>query len=302
MEGTVFDIQHYAIYDGPGIRTTVFLKGCPLRCMWCHNPESQRAEPELGYLREQCALCGRCVEACPHSALSLAEDGVTRDAERCCVCGKCVEACLNGARELIGRTMSVAEVVEIVARDRPFYDNSGGGVTISGGEPTAQVDFLLELLASLQERGIATALETSGLFHADLVERLVSCVDLFLYDVKCIDEAVHRQFTGVSNRQILANFEEILGRAGVERVLPRIPVIPGFNAAPDAIDQITAFLKGLGYSGAVHAMPYNKLAKTKYEKLGVGEAYADMGELTEPQLEAILERIARSSFTAVCNH
>jgi pyruvate formate lyase activating enzyme len=302
MNGIVFDIQHYAIYDGPGIRTTVFLKGCLLRCVWCQNPESQRRTPDVSYFRERCADCGACVEVCPGDALELTEEGVHREAELCKVCGSCIQACPNQARDLIGRRLTVPEIVEVVSRDKPFYDNSGGGVTISGGEPTFQPDFLLALLRALRKEGVHTAVETCGFFREQVLEPLIDLVDLFLYDLKHMDPAVHKQFTAVSNELILSNFTEILSRVGSDRIVPRVPIIPGFNSDPESFDALTEFLRSVGYSGPVHLMPYNKLAKTKYEKVGMGTAYRDMGDLTTEQLEAIVARVEGASFPVVCNH
>ena len=301
MQGIVFDIQHYAVYDGPGIRTTVFLKGCPLRCLWCHNPESQDPRPQIGYLQERCQLCGRCVEACPQNALHLSQSRVIRDPDRCLVCGACARACPNRVQELIGRRMSVIEVVEIVARDKLFYDNSGGGVTLSGGEPTVQADFSLELLAAFKSRDIHTALETCGLFQPALVGPLAGCIDLFLFDIKHVDPDAHLQYTGASNESILANFGAILAQVGSERILPRVPIIPGLNANLDGIDGIAAFLQQTGYAGPIHLMPYNRMAKTKYEKLGKASAYIDMGELTEELLHTIIHRFEHHAFPVVCN-
>jgi pyruvate formate lyase activating enzyme len=198
--------------------------------------------------------------------------------------------------------MSVPDVVEIVARDKPFYDNSGGGVTLSGGEPTAQAYFLLELLSVLKSRDIHTALETCGLFQPALVGSLAGCVDLFLFDIKHVDPDAHLHYTGASNAPILANFGAILAQAGKERILPRVPVIPGLNANLDAIDGIAAFLQQAGYTGPVHLMPYNRMAKTKYEKLGKASAYTDMGELTEELLHTIIHRFEHHTFPVVCNH
>jgi pyruvate formate lyase activating enzyme len=302
VRGIVFDIQHYAIYDGPGIRTTVFFKGCPLRCAWCHNPESQRPAPEVGYVRERCQACGSCVAVCPAGALQLTDEGVRRDVKLCKACAMCVEACPNGARELIGREMSVADVVDGVVRDKPFYDNSGGGVTLSGGEPTMQRDFLLSLLAALKREGIHTALETCGFFQENLVDSLVAVVDVFLYDIKHIDLEAHKRFTGVSSERVLNNFTAILDSVGSQRILPRVPVIPGFNADLQVLDEITDFLRQAGYSGPVHLMPYNRMARTKYEKVGMGSKYADMGELAPSRLQAIVDRIEQRSFPVVCNH
>jgi pyruvate formate lyase activating enzyme len=327
VRGIVFDIQHYAIYDGPGIRTTVFFKGCPLRCTWCHNPESQRPAPEIGYIRERCQACGSCVAVCPAGALQLTDDGspsprpsptlrkrageggssastveVVRDVRLCKACATCVAACPNGARELIGREISVADVLDAVVRDKPFYDHSGGGVTLSGGEPTTQRDFLLQLLAALKRAGLHTALETCGFFQDNLVDPLVDLVDVFLYDIKHIDPEAHRRFTGVSSERVLANFIAILGRAGSRRILPRVPVIPGFNSDLEVLEEITDFLRQAGYSGPVHLMPYNRMARTKYEKVGMGSQYTDMGDLTPSQLQAIVDRIEQRSFPVVCNH
>jgi pyruvate formate lyase activating enzyme len=232
----------------------------------------------------------------------MTNDGVRRDAELCKVCGSCVSACPNQAREIIGRRLRVSEVVEVVSRDKPFYENSGGGVTISGGEPTFQAGFLLELLRAFQNQQIHTAIETCGLFPEGVLERLTERVDLFLYDLKHMDPGLHEEFTAVSNERILANFEEVLRRVGSERIVPRVPVIPGFNSDPESFEPLTAFLRGVGYAGPLHLMPYNKLAKTKYQKVGMGSSYQDMGDLTPAQLDAIVACIEEASFPVVCNH
>lgn len=301
MKGIIFDIQYYSVYDGPGIRTCVFLKGCPLRCVWCHNPESHKLNPEISYFKDRCAGCGRCVDACTNEALKLTKEGIVRDYERCSVCAKCVEACENGAMEKIGKELEAQEIAEIVARDKPFYDNSGGGVTISGGEPTMQAEFLLSLLESLKHQGIHTAIETCGFFKGALIRELVDLSDLFLFDIKHMNQQAHKKFTGVSNEEILSNFEKIHSSAGSERIIPRIPLIPGFNTDHDAIDEIITFLKQIRYNGPVHLMPYNKMAKTKYEKVGKAHLYQDMGELPEEKINAIMKKIEDNSFQVLCN-
>jgi pyruvate formate lyase activating enzyme len=302
LRGVVFDIQHYAIYDGPGIRSVVFLKGCPLRCAWCHNPESWTRSPEIAYDAERCLLCGTCVGVCPNGALSLDGGGVYRDAAACTLCGKCAAACEAHARELVGRERTAGEVAELVLRDKPFYDSTGGGVTVSGGEPTVQHPFLLELLSLLKQRGVHTALETCGYFEERLIGELVRMVDLFLYDVKHVDGALHDAFTGVHSERIAANFRSLLARVETARVIPRIPLIPGFNTDAEGFDGILTFLLEAGYRGAVHLMPYNSMSRTKYQKVGVGDRYRDMGALDDEVLARCMRAIEARGLVAVCNH
>lgn len=301
MEGIVFDIQHYAVYDGPGIRTLVFLKGCPLSCLWCQNPESQELKPEISYFKEKCVKCGLCVEACPNNAIKLTDDGVIRDKDLCLLCAKCVEACPNEVMQQIGKPMSVDEVVSIAERDKPFYETSGGGITISGGEPTLQSKFLLGLLKSFKQKGIHTAIETCGFFKEDLIESLANLVDLFLFDIKHLDPNEHKKYTNVSNEKILNNFAKIHSKVGSKRIIARIPIIPGVNTDLKNIEDIANFLKNIHYSGPVHLMPYNKMAKTKYEKVGKGHLYKDMGDLTEEKLEDITRKFEYYNFEVVCN-
>jgi len=302
MNGIVFDIQNYAIYDGPGIRTLIFLKGCPLNCVWCQNPESQKLNPQISYFKEKCLLCESCVKSCPNDALKLINDEIVRDEDLCTVCGNCVEACPNNVMEKIGKERSVEELVEIVLRDKPFYDNSGGGVTITGGEPTMQTNFLLELLKLLKKKGIHTAIETCGYFNEDLIENLVENVDLFLFDIKHINSNIHKDFTGVKNDRILNNFKKLFLKVGNERIIPRIPLIPGVNTDLNTLNETALYLKCLNYSGPIHLMPYNKLAKTKYEKIGMGALYRDMGDLTDHKLIEITKIFEQYSFKVIINH
>ena len=302
MNGIIFDIQNYAIYDGPGIRTIVFLKGCPLKCDWCQNPESQKLSPEMSYFKEKCQLCGICVSACPNNALQLIDDEIIRDKSLCNTCGICAEKCPNQVMEIIGRNIPIEELVENVLRDKIFYDNSGGGSTFSGGEPTMQTNFLLEVLDALKKQGIHTAIETCGYFNEDLIGKLVEFVDLFLFDIKLIDKEKHKEFTGVSNEKILANFSKIFSKVGHERIIPRIPLIPGVNTDISTIQQIITFLDSINYDGQIHLMPYNKLTKTKYEKVGMGDLYKDMGELTDETLNEITNLFEKHSYEVIINH
>jgi pyruvate formate lyase activating enzyme len=203
--------------------------------------------------------------------------------------------------EKIGKELSVNEIAESVSHDKIFYETSGGGVTISGGEPTFQADFLFEILRAVKQAGIHTAIETCGHFGDKLLDSLVELVDLFLYDIKHIDSETHKKFTGVSNETILANFSQILGRVGNERIIPRIPLISGINDDADSIDKIAAFLRQAGYRGPVHLMPYNRMAKTKWEKIGKGALYRDMGILSDETIAMIASRLETASLEPVCN-
>ncbi|MBD3214044.1 MAG: glycyl-radical enzyme activating protein [Candidatus Lokiarchaeota archaeon] len=301
MKGIIFDIQQYAIYDGPGIRTLIFLKGCPLSCFWCQNPESQQLEPQMAYFQEKCVLCGKCVKICPENAITLSDDRIIREKKICKKCGKCVEICPENVVQIIGEEKSIKDIIEIVIRDKPFYDNSGGGITVSGGEPTMQTEFLINLLKNIKKKGIHTAIETCGCFNPEMVEKFVSVVDLFLFDIKHIDPELHEYYTGVSNENILYNFHQIYKLVGPERIICRIPLIPDVNTDQKTIQGIIDFLKGIGFTGLVHLMPYNRMAKTKYEKIGKADEYRDMGELREDEIETIVKLLKSQSFEVVVN-
>lgn len=263
--GIVFDIRRFSIHDGPGIRTTVFLKGCPLECAWCHNPESQSAEPELIMRPSRCLRCGACVEACPEDAIRMSADGPVTDRTRCEECGICVDACFGGARELAGHPFTVAQVMSDIERDRPFYDESGGGITFSGGEPLLQPEFLLELLKSCKAQEIHTALDTCGYAPWAALDRIRPYVDLFLYDIKSLDDGRHRALTGVSNELILGNLRALseLGHA----IVMRVPVIPGINDGPDHIRAIGALAAELPSVVQIDLLPYHRIGVEKYGRV-----------------------------------
>jgi len=262
ITGTIFDVKKFSIHDGPGIRTTIFFKGCPLTCLWCHNPESQASEPELMFLESRCIGCGMCREVCDQGAIS---EDLTVNAESCTLCGECVEACYAEARQMVGQEMTVAQVMAEVERDVPFYDESGGGVTFSGGEPLAQPDFLLALLRACREREIHTALDTCGFAPWQVLDRVRRHTDLFLYDLKLMAAAAHQKFTGVSNELILRNLQ-MLSERGHDIIL-RLPIVPGVND-DEQIRRTGEFAAALPHLNRVDVLPYHHSAAQKYERLG----------------------------------
>ncbi|MDR1163218.1 MAG: glycyl-radical enzyme activating protein [Candidatus Accumulibacter sp.] len=264
--GIVFDIQHFSLHDGPGIRSTVFLKGCPLACRWCGNPESQRREAQLMYFTHLCAACGDCVKICPRHAMRFAENSVRFDRSRCSACGACVPACLRGARSVSGKSMSVGEIHEEVRRHWRVFLQSGGGVTVSGGEPLAQRDFLTALLIELHdEAGFDTCLDTCAKAPWPVLERVLPQLDRVLLDIKHVDDEKHREWTGSGNSDILFNAQR-LAESRID-VLVRIPLIPGFNDADADLCAIAGFLAETGFS-RVELMPYHTLGVGKYRALG----------------------------------
>jgi pyruvate formate lyase activating enzyme len=264
--GIIFDVKKYSIHDGPGIRTTVFLKGCPLHCSWCHNPEGQDQRPQLLYRPDRCLGCGECVEVCPEGAIRRDGQGVTTDSETCSLCGACVEVCYAEARQMVGRQVTVSEVLAEVERDIPFYDQSGGGVTVSGGEPLLQPEFLLGLLQACKERGMHTAVDTCG--HSDWqpLDSIREYVDLFLYDLKLVDDEKHRSFTGVSNQSSLRNLRA-LSQHG-ENIILRVPVIPGANDDEENLRATAKLAAALPSLARMDLLPYHNTAIHKYRRLG----------------------------------
>lgn len=264
--GIIFDIKKFSTHDGPGIRTTVFLKGCPLSCWWCHNPESQRYFREKLYAAGRCIGCRQCLALCPSHAICETETGLYTDPDICVGCGICADACLADACEMAGKERTVDEVMAEIEKDTAFYDESGGGATFSGGEPLSQPGFLHALLQGCRARRIHTALDTCGFAPWQVLDRIRPDVDLFLYDLKVMDDERHQLMTGVSNRLILENLKA-LSLAG-HRIRIRVPVIPGLTDDTENMTSIGMFAAGLPSIPEIDLLPYHRSATAKYERLG----------------------------------
>ena len=279
--GVVFDTQRFSVHDGPGIRTTVFLKGCPLRCLWCHNPESQRIRPELSFERELCILCGNCVEVCPEGAQAAGEGKRLINRELCISCGACVESCYTNALVLKGTTMTAQDVLEEVMRDELLYKKSGGGLTLSGGEPVMQPAFAEDILKGAKSHGIHTAIETCGTVRREILEEILEATDLVIYDLKHMDTKAHERLTGMGNERVLANLERLA--ALDKETLIRIPLIPGCNDDDDNLRATADSIKRLGIA-EVEIIPYHDFASAKYELIDLEYDLKNIKPYTSEQL------------------
>jgi pyruvate formate lyase activating enzyme len=272
--GLIFDIKRYSINDGPGIRVTVFFKGCPLTCAWCHNPESQSSEVQKFYSANKCLGCKSCVDACPLQALTFdKQKGIVTDFTICNMCGICAEVCPSKAMEMCGYSRSVEEIMETIRKDKVVMETSGGGVTFSGGEPLQHPELLIKLLKTCKKEGVHTAVDTAGFVDTNIVLEVAKHADLFLYDLKLMDSALHQKYTGVPNEMILKNLKK-LAESG-SNIMIRIPLIDGVNADEANITAIASFISSLpGGPRLISLLPYHGTASRKYEK---------MGELYEPR-------------------
>ncbi|MDR2647041.1 MAG: glycyl-radical enzyme activating protein [Oscillospiraceae bacterium] len=273
--GLVFDVQRYCVHDGPGIRTTVFLKGCNLRCFWCHNPESYSQTQDLMFYSNKCIACGKCFELCPHSCHTIADDGAHLiDRSKCTLCAACAKRCFAGALTMSGRMRTTADVMKTVRADAVFYRNSGGGLTVSGGEPMLQSAFVTELFQAARTEGIHTALDTAGNIDPREYDAVLPHTSLILFDLKCMDETVHKAATGVGLSRILENIRR-MGRGSVP-VWVRVPVILGVNATTENMRAVHRLLADLPAIKKLELLPYHNLGASKYENLGLTYKHSDM--------------------------
>lgn len=300
MPGTIIDVKRFTLHDGPGIRSTLFLKGCPLRCAWCQNPEGLEPRLRLWYLERQCVRCRGCESVCPVDALGVGGDGpfVVVNHARCTACGNCVEACPTGALSFDGQELSAEAAAELLLRDREFYAQSGGGVTISGGDPLAQPDFALEVLGRCRDAGVSTAIETCLFGDRSILERFLPLVDFFIVDLKLHDAGMHEEYTQRPNAPILANYEWLAGKGAP--MLTRIPLIPDITATPDNIEALAGFIQRANPGALVELMNFNPLAINKYALMNRSTEFFDrMLPLREAEVEALRRLLEEKGLVAV---
>lgn len=290
-KGLIFDVQRYAIHDGPGIRTTAFLKGCPNRCKWCANPESQKVVPEITYLETECIHCGGCAQICSKKAITVSEHSHFIDRESCDLCGQCADICPGEALHLVGRYVSPQELFDEMATDQPFWKRSGGGITLSGGEPLAQPEFILAFLNLCQDNYVHTVIETSLHVSPKIIKDVLLRVDDIICDIKIMDEKQHKAFIGVSNKLILENLTFLL-KSG-KSVLVRMPLIPSINDNRENLLATGVFLSSNGHNIQMELLPYHRLGESKYTRLGRSYLLGDIVPPTDEDLNNAKKELAK---------
>jgi len=287
--GVVFDIRRYAIHDGPGIRTTVFFKGCPLRCWWCHNPEGQNIEPELVYRESRCIGCGECSRSCQPEAILPVAQSISVNRDKCVLCGNCCRVCPSDALSIAGKQMTVQEILEEIEKDRAFYEESGGGVTFSGGEPLLQPDFLNALLNECKKRDAHTIVDTCGFAQYEIIDRIRDKVDLFLYDIKTMDNHKHRKYIGASNERILGNLKKLA--EGGSSVVISFPIIPGINDDDENVTRTAEFVSSLPNIQQVNLLPYHRAGIEKYRNLGKPYKLGRIQPPSNQRIKSVKEKV-----------
>lgn len=299
MSGLTFDIHRFSLNDGPGIRTTVFLMGCYLKCEWCHNPESQSFIPQLSFNTEKCIHCFECVKVCPYSAHKIKDNKHFVEWNLCDLAGKCAEVCPSGALKIIGTNSEVEFIISEVMKDKKYYDKTSGGLTISGGEPMAQFEFTKELLMMAKQKGIHTALDTCGYGEQEHYKEILDYADLFLFDYKFTDEQLHKKYTGVTNKDIIANLE-FLYNAGASIIL-RCPLIPGINDSDEHLEGIKKLIQIYPELLAVEIMPYHNMGKDKASRVGIEYKLSQIQSADESDKQRWINYFTTEQINVVCN-
>ncbi|AYD41424.1 glycyl-radical enzyme activating protein [Clostridium fermenticellae] len=285
------NIQKYSIHDGPGIRTTVFLKGCPLNCWWCHNPESQKSNPEIMFFKEKCKSCGLCLKMCPQKAIEFVDGYPVTNEGKCNLCGKCTDFCTSNAREIIGKEMTVKDLMKEIIKDEAFYDESNGGVTFSGGEPLMHADYLNDILRACKNRGIHTTIDTSGYTDWSQFEKIIDNTDLFLFDIKHMDNEKHFKYMGVGNTVILENLKKLSERGS--NIYIRMPIIAGVNDDDKNIDAAVDFISKLNIIH-VNLLPYHKMGMDKYVRLNKKYKLSGLEKPSDEVMDKIADKFKKA--------
>ncbi|MGL5257002.1 MAG: trans-4-hydroxy-L-proline dehydratase activase [Proteocatella sp.] len=294
MESLVFNIQKYSIHDGEGIRTTVFFKGCPMTCKWCHNPESQSYRPSILQNIEKCTSCKKCMELCPEGAITYEAGKIKTAEDKCTLCEKCADACLNNAREIVGKKYTLDEIMKEIGKDKLFYEQSGGGITLSGGEiMTQDMDYIMSILKKSHRLGYRVNIDTCGHAKFENFEKLLPYVDTFLYDIKHMDSDIHRTLTGVDNEFVLGNLRKLSEKGA--KINIRMPLVEGVNSSDEHIDKVIAFLKDLKIL-KVNLLPYHNTGKSKYERLDMVYEGDDYSAPSSERMEAIKAKFEANNF------